>query len=153
MCFTKNGSFLNPVLLRFFFFLEVSKKWLTNWLNNWPLTILCNWFLLEYSCFTIVVLISTVQQNKSAVLLFSCGVVSDSLWPHGLRPARLLCPPLSLSLLRCMCISVRVQWAWIQAICIHISPPFWWPSHWGHHSVSRVPCAILHVAVSYLSYT
>ena len=26
------------------------------------------------------------------LLLFSCWVVSDSLWPHGLQPARLLCP-------------------------------------------------------------
>ena len=96
MCFTKMEALwtLSFWGVLFFFFLEVSKKWLTNWLNNWPLTILCNWFLLEYSFFTIVVLISTVQQNKSAVLLFSCGVVSDSLWPHGLRHARLLCPPL-----------------------------------------------------------
>ena len=27
--------------------------------------------------------------------LFSCPVVSDSLWPHGLQHARLLCPLLS----------------------------------------------------------
>ena len=29
-------------------------------------------------------------------LLFSCSVVSDSLWPHGLQRARLPCPSLSL---------------------------------------------------------
>ena len=32
---------------------------------------------------------------KSNWLLFRCYVVSDSLQPHGLRHARLLCPPLS----------------------------------------------------------
>ena len=29
---------------------------------------------------------------SSALLLFGCQVVSDSLCPHGLQPARLLCP-------------------------------------------------------------
>ena len=29
------------------------------------------------------------------LLLFSCSVVSDFLWPHGLQHARLRCPPLS----------------------------------------------------------
>ena len=29
------------------------------------------------------------------LLLFSCSVVSDSLWPHGLQHARLSCPSLS----------------------------------------------------------
>ena len=29
------------------------------------------------------------------LLLFSCQVVSDSLWPHGLQHARLSCPSLS----------------------------------------------------------
>ena len=31
----------------------------------------------------------------NALLLFSCWVVSDSLWPHGLQHARLSCPSLS----------------------------------------------------------
>ena len=31
----------------------------------------------------------------SYLLLFSCSVVSDSLWPHGLEHARLPCPLLS----------------------------------------------------------
>ena len=31
-------------------------------------------------------------------LLFSCWVVPDSPWPHGPQHARLLCPPLSLSI-------------------------------------------------------
>ena len=30
-----------------------------------------------------------------SLLLFGSSVVSDSLWPHGLQQARLLCPPLS----------------------------------------------------------
>ena len=39
----------------------------------------------------------TVWRSSCAVLrllflLFSCSVVSDSLQPHGLKPARLLCP-------------------------------------------------------------
>ena len=29
------------------------------------------------------------------LLLFSCSVMSNSLWPHGLQHARLLCPSLS----------------------------------------------------------
>ena len=30
--------------------------------------------------------------TQLVVILFSCSVVSDSLWPHGLQHARLLCP-------------------------------------------------------------
>ena len=30
--------------------------------------------------------------NKALLLSFSCWVVTDSLWPHGLQPAKLLCP-------------------------------------------------------------
>ena len=39
------------------------------------------------------------QQRDSAIdmlLLFSCKVMSDSLWPHGLQHGSLLCPSLSL---------------------------------------------------------
>ena len=32
------------------------------------------------------------QLLKSTVCAHVCSVVSDSLWPHGLQPARLLCP-------------------------------------------------------------
>ena len=36
------------------------------------------------------------QQSKCILLLlFSCSVVSDFLWPHGLQHARLPCPSLS----------------------------------------------------------
>ena len=46
-----------------------------------------------------------------------------------------------------------VQWS-ESAICIHISPLFWIPSHLGHHrALSRVPCAIQQVLISYLFYT
>ena len=30
--------------------------------------------------------------DKTKLLLFSCSVVSDSLWPHGLQHTRLSCP-------------------------------------------------------------
>ena len=33
--------------------------------------------------------------DRTKVLLFSCSVVSDSLWPHGLQHTRLSCPLLS----------------------------------------------------------
>ena len=32
---------------------------------------------------------------QNPMLLFSCSVLSDSSWPHGLQPARLPCPSLS----------------------------------------------------------
>ena len=32
------------------------------------------------------------QFELSVLLSISCSVVSNSLWPHGLQPARLLCP-------------------------------------------------------------
>ena len=33
-----------------------------------------------------------MKQDSQALLLFSCSVLSDSLWPHGLRYARPPCP-------------------------------------------------------------
>ena len=42
----------------------------------------------RYSCYALRVWIY-IQYVQ---LLFSCSVVSDSLQPHGLQPARLLCP-------------------------------------------------------------
>ena len=32
------------------------------------------------------------QLNKLYMVVVSCSVVSDSLWPHGLQPVSLLCP-------------------------------------------------------------
>ena len=40
--------------------------------------------------------------TKSTKLLFSCSIMSDSLWPHGLQHARHPCPSPSLSLLKLM---------------------------------------------------
>ena len=37
-------------------------------------------------------LVSYVQQSESAISQFSHSVVSDSLQPHGLQHARVLCP-------------------------------------------------------------
>ena len=35
----------------------------------------------------------TVSQGKATVVCVCvCSIVSNSLWPHGLQPARLLCP-------------------------------------------------------------
>ena len=61
--------------------------------NTKPWTILCQWksswsgfftlFITYYFCLTDVYL---------GLLLFSRSVVSDSLWPHGVQPARLSSP-------------------------------------------------------------
>ena len=37
-------------------------------------------------------LLSAIQQSKSAISQFSHSVMSDSLWPHGLQHSRLPCP-------------------------------------------------------------
>ena len=37
-------------------------------------------------------LISLQPKGFSRTLCVSCSVLSNSLWPHGLKPARLLCP-------------------------------------------------------------
>ena len=57
------------------------------------------------------------------MLLFSCSVVSDSLWPHGLQLARLLCTSLSPGVFSNSC--PLSQW------CIPIS----------HHLLSPSPPA------------
>ena len=36
-----------------------------------------------------------LTRKLTVLLLFSCSVMSDSLWPHGLQHARLPCPSLS----------------------------------------------------------
>ena len=48
------------------------------------------------------------------LLLFSCQVVSESLWPHGLRHTRLLCPPVSPRVCSNSCL-------WNQSCCLTIS--------------------------------
>ena len=32
------------------------------------------------------------KNSKTRLLCVSCSVMSDSLWPHGLQPTKLLCP-------------------------------------------------------------
>ena len=39
-------------------------------------------------------MVQCVPRLKKELLLFSCSVVPDSLWPHGLQHARLPCPSL-----------------------------------------------------------
>ena len=50
--------------------------------------------------------LKSAQYHKSA-MLFSHSVVSDSLWPHGLQHARLLCPSLSSRVCSNSCPSSR----------------------------------------------
>ena len=40
----------------------------------------------------LILLLLKYQSYRSFLLLFSCSVVSDSLWPHWLQHARLPCP-------------------------------------------------------------
>ena len=42
-------------------------------------------------CFICVVLVGLSFLKKMLLLLFRCSVMSSSLWPHGLWPARLQC--------------------------------------------------------------
>ena len=37
----------------------------------------------------------TSEPSSSFMFLFGCSIVCDTLWPHGLQPARLPCPSLS----------------------------------------------------------
>ena len=84
-----------------------------------------------------------LQQTRNILLLFSCSVLSDSLWPHVLQHARLSCPPLSLGVCSDSC---PLSWWWYlchslfllssifpsvrvfsseSALCIR------WPKYWG----------------------
>ena len=61
------------------------------------------------------------KRHHPALLLFSCSVMSDSLWPHGLQHARLPCP--SPSPRACSNSSPLSQWCRLayQAISRHSS--------------------------------
>ena len=93
----------------FFFFL--SFKWFhctdyeNHWIRVYPyIGILC-------SCLSRYLQhILSEQNNKqnSVLLLFSCSVMSISLWPHGLHHARLPCPSQS------------------PGACSHSCPSSWW---------------------------
>ena len=54
-----------------------------------------------------------LQQTRTILLLFSCSVLSDSLWPHVLEHARLSCPPLSLGVCSDSC---PLSWWWYLTI-------------------------------------
>ena len=67
------------------------------------------------------------------LLLFSCSVMSDSLWPHGLQHARLLCPSHYLPEFA----QTHVYWASVAIQSSHpllpTSPPALNLSqHWGY---------------------
>ena len=53
--------------------------------------------------------VKKIWYNHSGILLlFSCSVMSDSLWPHGLQTCRLPCLPISLR------------------VCLNSCPLSWW---------------------------
>ena len=57
------------------------------------------------------------------LLLFSCSVMSDSVWPHGLQHARLPCPStISQSLLKLMSIGLVMPSNHL-ILCCPLSPP------------------------------
>ena len=73
----------------FIFFSSCLKITLSNsilWVNN------LFWELVFHGC----VLPNALPYRATSWLLFSCPVMSDSLWPHGLQDARPLCPSPSL---------------------------------------------------------
>ena len=47
--------------------------------------------VLTYACHCFIY-VNQVDQSGLRYAVCSCSVVSNSLWPHGLQPARLLCP-------------------------------------------------------------
>ena len=61
------------------------------------------------------------------MLLFSCSVMSDSLWPHGLQHTRLSCPLSSLDLLKLMFIE-SVMPSNHLILCCPLSLPLIFPS-------------------------
>ena len=108
-------------------------------------------------------------------LLFSCSVVSDSLWPHGLQHARLPCPslcslvcsdscplsqwfyptisschPLSFSLFSSIFPSIRV---FSNELALHIK----WPKYWSFsisswYSLILISISVQSLVISLLSF-
>ena len=84
------------------------------------------------------------MQSKQA-LFFSCSVVSDSLWPHGLQKTRFPCPSLSPAVLSNACplsqwshptISSSVspfssRWLEIYLFGLHLKQLAMWKSEFG----------------------
>ena len=61
--------------------------------------------------------------GSRCVLCVSCSVMSDSLWPHGLQPAKLLCPwdfPGKNTGVGCHFLLQRIflTWGWTWVSCI-----------------------------------
>ena len=130
-----------------------------------------------------VVFVSAVQRSESAIVSISCSVMSYSLQPYGLWPARLLCPwdspgksigvgshslpqgifltqRLNLALQHCRqivyCLSHQGSPNQLYVYIDPLSLGLFLPHrvHLGpHRELSWVPCAIQHVPASYLVYT
>ena len=120
--------------------------------------------------------ISAVQHHVSAMLLFlllfSCQVLSNSLWPHRLQDARPLCPspsprvcpnsgPLNRWCHPTISSSVAAFFSCPQSCISHIytcipsflslPPPSHHPTSLGHHrALSRVLCTKQFLPTSYL---
>ena len=91
-----------------------------------------------------------LQQTRNILLLFSCSVLSDSLWPQVLQHARLSCPPLSLGVCSDSC---PLSWWWylchslfllssifpsIRVSSNELVLGIWWPKYWSF-SFSIIP--------------
>ena len=65
--------------------------------------------------------------HESEKRKWSHSVVSDSLWPHGLQPTRLLCPwdfPGKSTGVGCHCLHYKTLFSWK---VLHIRQIFWQP--------------------------
>ena len=73
------------------------------------------------------ILVFTVQWSESVISLFSHSVMSDSLWPHGLQHARLLCPSPSARACSNLCL---LSWWWHPTVssCCPLLLPSIFPS-------------------------
>ena len=70
------------------------------------------------------------MQNHVVVVVFSHSVMSDSLWPHGLQHARLLCPSFTItwSLLKLVSIEAVMPSNHLALCCSHLLLPSVFPS-------------------------
>ena len=90
----------------------------------------------------------TLSKSFIFVVLFSCQVMSDSSWLHGLQPCRLPCPPLSLRIfssscpLNCWCHPTISSSVALSSICLQSFPTsgsfpnglalyISWPKYWS----------------------
>ena len=132
------------------------------------------YFLIGVQLFYNVVLVFAVQQCESAMVGWWFYSLSHVwlLWPHGLQPARLLCPRDSLGKNTGVVCHFLLQGIFLiqgsnligeSAICICISPPSWaslpphprltslghhWASSWSPCAIQQLPTSIiLHICV------